>query len=480
MISRDWKLRIYGICLLWLSVSVYASPEHLYALTDHELADIHGQSLMSLTYIAPTDSENRMSSSNIGFYKIGMEADLNLNANIRSLQLGCGRINGNDGCDIDIDYVSLSGISDTRDGRASSSALLTNPFVEFAIKNPNSASTREIAGVRFSAEKVVGLLTLGLENSASPSGINSLSGYLKVQSGIGDTIAEQSKVKGYASTDSAYMNLANYPINGKLLALNLATASFKTIGGGFNIPEMDNLPFETPQMVVNGRRQSNVFIQSSVTIPTINLGKGTNFPTSGRTVSNSDGTTTAVYTAGHPVNAQITGCTNTVFIVPACLVAPTGRQFSGIEMTGQVSGAKAQVNLTEGLGFIHKLALNTAASLSLQSIAIAWPGADLADVAQAGWWLSMQDPVNIGRVQPTQRLSIIPLLGQFAERAGAALNANPATTSDLGAVISGSGLAANIGNINLSTAPALQMNLSNLQLNGQDFAPNCYGTMKFC
>lgn len=481
MNKHKWMNSLFLFLPLTASISVaMANPSQLHALSDDELSDINGQALMSLSYIAPTDTENKMASSGIGFYKLGMEAEVDLNANIAKLQLGCGGANGANGCDIDIDNLSLSGISDTRDGRASSSAKLTNPFIEFAIKNPGSASTREVVGLRLSAEKLVGLLTLGTENSDKPNGINSLSGYLKVQSGIGNTVAEQSKVKGYANTAAAYMDLAKYPISGKLLALRLANASFTTNGGGFNIPSMSNLPFETNQIVVSGNRQTGVGLTASVDIPTIYLGDdASTYPTNGRVVNNANGTTTGVYTAGSPVNAGITGCQNTT-LIPACIAAWTGRQFSSIKMAGTVSGAKATVNFQESLGFIHALQVNSSASLSLQSIAMSWPGAEAANVAQPGWWLAMQDPVSIGRVEPTQKLSIEPLLGQFAQRAGTYLQNNPATTSDLLAILTGTKLDANLGNINLSTAPALQMNLSNLQLNGQNFAPNCYGSLKFC
>ena len=35
-------------------------------------------------------------------------------------------------------------------------------------------------GFRLSAEKVLGMLTLGEENTGTPNGINSLSGYMKI------------------------------------------------------------------------------------------------------------------------------------------------------------------------------------------------------------------------------------------------------------------------------------------------------------
>ncbi|ENX17676.1 hypothetical protein F895_00820 [Acinetobacter sp. CIP 64.2] len=467
--------------------SAYAASTTLHRLSDTEMSATTGQALLSMSYIAPSDTKNLESQRtdgdpNLGFYRLGMEAELELNANIKKLQLGCGGANGAGGCDIDIDHLSLSGVSDTRDGRAGSSAKLTNPFIEFAIQNPNQASTRNVVGLRLSAEKVLGLLSLGTENSTTPNGINSLSGYMKVRSGIGDTEIEQSKVKGYANTAAQYMSLATYPIEGRLIAnvlVDLADADFKTNGGGFSIPEMNNLPFENPQIVVNGKRNSSIGLNATVNIPTINLGTGSDYPASGRTTTDANGTTTAVYTAGNPVDAVITGCRN-LTLAPTCLVAWEGRQFSNIKMSGSVNGAKATVNFQEALGFIHRLEINSAASLSLQKQNILWPDSDAANIAQSGWWLALQDPVSIGRVEPTQRLSIEPLLGQFATKAGDYLKQNPARTNDLLGVMTGNGLDVDIGNLDLSNVAALQMNLSNLQLNGQNFAPNCYGSLSFC
>ena len=475
------KQAILPSLLLFVSVCSSVHAIDLIELNDRELSNVNGQALMSLSYLSPTDTNNNNTGKNLGFYKLGMEAEIELNMNIKKLQLGCGGVNGANGCDIDIDNLSLSGMSDTNTGRASSSAVLTNPFIEFAIRNPNAASTREVVGLRLSAEKLVGLLTTGIANSDTPNGINSLSGYLKAQSGIGSTVAEQSKLKGYGNTSSQYLDLAKYPISGNLVALGLANASFKTNGGGFNIPEMNKLPFETAgQAVVVGNRKTSMGVTASLNIPTIYLGNGATYPINGRTTSNAEGSTTGVYTAGSPVNAVITGCTNTVFFIPACILASNGKEFKSIKMEGTVSGAKATVNFEEALGFIHSLQINSSASLSLQQIAMRWPGADVLNVAQPGWWLALQDPVNLGRIEPTNKLSIEPLLKQFADKAGEYLQKNPAETSDIAAIFSGNDLDANIGSIDLSNVAPLQMNLSNLQLKNQTFAPNCYGSLKFC
>ncbi|KCY19290.1 hypothetical protein J596_1658 [Acinetobacter baumannii 21072] len=144
--------------------SAYAGST-LVPMSDAELSATRGQALMSMSYIAPNDSANleklRDSSSNVGFFKLSLDADVELNTNIRKLQLGCGGANGAGACDIDIDNLSLSGLSNTNDGRASSSAKITNPFIEFAIKNPNSTALREVTGLRVSAEAIEGLLTFG-------------------------------------------------------------------------------------------------------------------------------------------------------------------------------------------------------------------------------------------------------------------------------------------------------------------------------
>ena len=123
------------------------------ALNDEELSEVEGQSLMNLEFqqgTNTTDAQGKTyNQSNIGFYKLALSAELELNANIKKLQLGCGGDNNSiraNSCDIDIDHISLSGLPDdanyTSDQRAATSALITNPFIQFAIKNPTSAATR--------------------------------------------------------------------------------------------------------------------------------------------------------------------------------------------------------------------------------------------------------------------------------------------------------------------------------------------------
>ena len=166
------------------------------ALNDEELSEVEGQSLMNLEFqqgTNTTDAQGKTyNQSNIGFYKLALSAELELNANIKKLQLGCGGSNNTirAGCDIDIDNLSLSGLPEVGKERPETSAKLTNPFIEFAIKNPTSAATREVMGFRVSAEKIVGLLTAGT-NDGTQNGINTLSGYMKIAPATGSTKTQQ-------------------------------------------------------------------------------------------------------------------------------------------------------------------------------------------------------------------------------------------------------------------------------------------------
>lgn len=487
------SLRVALLTLGSLCFSSSYAASTLVPMSDSELSATRGQALMSMSYIAPTDSANleklRNSNSNIGFYKLGMEAELEINTNIRKLQLGCGGVNGAGGCDIDIDNLSLSGQKFDTNGnplpmssedRASSSAVLTNPFIEFAIKNPNSASTREVAGLRLSAEKFIGLLTAGTENTTRPNGINSISGYMQVQSDSSGLI------KGYATTSATRDNLygAN-AVTGRLQALSagsLAEVQFITSNGGFNIPGIQNNYFEIAPIQVNGNRISSKILSAPVKVPNIYVGHSSSYPVDGTVQYNAAGPhdptypePTGIYTQGGKVEATVTDCT-----LFACLVAGPGKKFSNVYMNGTISNITANLNLTQSLGLIHNLPINSPMYLALQNQALQWPGAKPDDIAQKGWWMSFAQPVNVGNIIPQDAIDISPLFPQISTAVSAYLQSHPAQTSDLDGLLLGADLDVNIGTIDLKNSP-LTLNLNNLQLTNQNFKTNCHGpNLTFC
>ena len=212
--------RFWMACLLFVfSTFSFASdstashtvkaPGSMQSLTDEQMSQSQGQALFNLSYLPPGATGNNMSTaSNVGFYTMSIEAEVSLNANIKNLQLGCGGVNGAGGCDIDIQNFSLgcianssgvcvslpattTGTSTTTTAQHTTTSstvsdtltnqqqmkdfVLTNPFYQFAIRNPDSASTREIVGIR-----------IGAANASGPMSFNDIVSFSGYMSGLAD------------------------------------------------------------------------------------------------------------------------------------------------------------------------------------------------------------------------------------------------------------------------------------------------------
>ncbi|MNZ08785.1 hypothetical protein D3C78_256000 [compost metagenome] len=408
------------------------------ALNDEELAGVEGQSLMNLEFqqgTNTTDAQGKTyNQSNIGFYKLALSAELELNANIKKLQLGCGGDNNSiraNSCDIDIDHIGLSGLPDdpnyTSDQRAATSALITNPFIQFAIKNPTSAATREVLGFRVSAEKIKGLMTLGTENTSTPNGINTFSGYMKTKTASGTAVTE-ARTMTYADT--------GLQIKGKVTGTILfIPTTLDYTSDNYNLTlSSTTAPFTINSTIVSGTRMKDVTLKGSGTVGQINF----------------SGPLTATVLGGVPLNKQV---------------------------TGNITGLKTDITVNQSLGLIHALYLNNPASLSLQSQDILWTGAAVG--ANKGWWLAMEDEVELGSLSPTTKVAITnEVLKQTIAGINKDLTEHPRPCGDLLFQCAlGSDLA--VGNVPMNST-TLDFPLTNLSLQGQNFRSNCYGGLKFC
>lgn len=432
-----------------MSGSLYAATASgLTALNDQELAAETGQALFNLTYTAPTDTANleRTRSGGeqqMGFYKLGMEADLELNLNAKKLQLGCGGTNGAGACDIDIDYVSLSGVGNSatsntasptdRAARVGSSAKLVNPFMELAIKNPDTASTRQFVGLRLSSEQAFGLLTFGLENGVAKSGINSLSGYMQVKQATGKAKLNNlsnitaSDVGGQKITGRIQGTLTSGTFESDNYSLDLV---FPAAGGDLVLP----------QQTITGKRITSAPLTALATVNGIQL--------AGRMTA----------------QAKALGLDLTL----------------DKALAGTLSNLKVAVTIDQSLGMVHKADLNgSPASLSLQGQDIQWPGAK--SVAQKGWWLELSNPIDIGDVSPVAAVDVAAeTLRQSLVQVSQYLDVNPVQCGFLylGCLTSDS---IDTGPVNLpGPGPHATMALRDLTLANQNFTPNCYGNLKFC
>ncbi len=150
-----------------LLVALYASPStaSMVAMDETELENVSGQGLFWSDKITGSElAGSNAYSTPFTFYRMGLDGELALNANLGKMQLGCGGvndfINAPAACDIDIDYASLMGRNGTNPGNPLSSFKLTRPYLELAIKNDGTAN-REIVGLKIGAQAADGAITSG-------------------------------------------------------------------------------------------------------------------------------------------------------------------------------------------------------------------------------------------------------------------------------------------------------------------------------
>ena len=113
----------------------------------------------------------------------------------------------------------------------------------------------------------------------------------------------------------------------------------------------------------------------------------------------------------------------------------------------------------------------------MQSQDILWTGAAVG--ANKGWWLAMEDEVELGSLSPTTKVAITnEVLKQTIAGINKDLTDNPRNCGNLlTGCVGGSALV--VGNVPMNTT-TLDFPLTNLSLQGQNFRSNCYGGLKFC
>ena len=454
----------------------FNSAQAMQALNDDQLSHVQGQALLNL--MTATDQ-----SQGLNFYKLSVDALMELNANIKTLQLGCGGVNnaigGKAGCDIDISNISLSGLNESYDStdspkfngeRAGTSAQITNPFIEFAISG-NSASTREVVGFRLGAEEILGLLTLGTDNVQNPNdGIKSFSGYMKMAQTRGHSFTEQTT---FGMTDDEI-------ISGRLTALGQTrqfhskpfTNRVRTEGHtGITVPSM-KVDFTMPETVVTGQRMTAAKVSGiRSSIPSIPLAAAE----SGKRLPDS--------VQGDPKFAA-----DQLYVeFPALLGTVGTHSFFKMAAGSSLDELNMDITFVQALNMIHNIPLNgTGGYLSLQSKPVHWQGADQGDVAQQGWWMSFKEPIQLGYLATTDKVDISAVLPQVATAISDYL-LNKSEPIDVGFFAALGSLAGipvekklNINVGQYTTQNPATITLTDKVLQNQNVTPNCYGGMKFC
>ena len=442
---------------------------HIMLLSDSELSSIHGQALFSLTQSTGTSP---VDNSNLGFYKFAAEAAIDINANIKSLQLGCGGVNGANGCDIDIQNLSISGVNDGTDstgsptfskGRTTTDAKITNPFIEFAIKNPSNLSTREMVGFRLGAEKILGLLTLGTDNSSDPvDGIRSFSGYMRTAQTTGKAYTKQTTFSDAANQGLHPPATLIATIFGTDYQREFTSDTTDANNTGITLPSSP-ATFTLGSQLVSGTRKTNLVI------------------------NNITANTALVPLAA---GSGVAGVDDNLFTNDRLFV-----RFDAI--LGLVSSAKYKpangsvmrnldinvTSLTQNLSAIHNIPLNGSGGyLSFQKENVKWNGANSDDIAQRGWWLSVKDPVELGQLVAKEQIDIDSLLPQIADIVSDYLKDHPVRTEGSSVNAAFGGDTTSVLDLDFAgrsyTQPSIALGSQVFQ--SQNIAPNCYGNLRFC
>ncbi|ENU98142.1 hypothetical protein [Acinetobacter variabilis] len=451
------------------------------ALDDEALSAVDAQALLNM-------EKNYDSGQKINFFKLSVEALMELNANIKTLQLGCGGSNGAGACDIDISNISLSGlhtgkITDINNpdygsptfssDRAGTSAEITNPFIEFAIKG-DSAATREVIGFRLGAEKIIGLLTLGTDNTLNPGdGIQSFSGYMKMAQTNGESITKTSKF-GMAQDEK---------ISGNLKALGQERTFTSKPGEeghtGITVPSM-RVNFSMPETIVTGNRMKSATvtgIRSSIaSIPLAAAETGKTLP---NTVQGTPDFSKDKLYVEFPALISLGGIINV-----------GDHSFFKMKAGSSLDNLNLDITFVQALSMIHNIPLEgTGGYLSLQNQAVKWLGSDVEDIAQPGWWMSFEQPIQLGYLKTQGEVDISNVLPQVATAISDFL-LHPDNLIDVNVLEAIGSLAKvpvekklniDVGRYtNYTNGTPAALTLTNQILQNQKVTSNCFGGHKFC
>lgn len=166
-------------CALGLSCAAQAQGR---LLADDELAEISGRGLME---------PSNYSYQGLDFTRIGLGADIQLNANLAGIQLGQYVRNGVAGSDIDIPVLRI-GRSDA--GEAQRIVRITDPFLEFAYATDPTSGQRDLVGMRLGFKGIQGSFGVG---------INAVSGSLRIDAGSAGVIDSANSASGGVRWDGS-------------------------------------------------------------------------------------------------------------------------------------------------------------------------------------------------------------------------------------------------------------------------------------
>lgn len=265
-IRRTWA------ALMWMVALCMAMPlQAMTEMNDTGLDEVVGQSLFT---------SNTATNGAFTFYRLGIDAEMNLNTNINRLALGCDGVNGTGTCDIEINRLRLHGIAATPDTTPVDGAfndsgpptdfLMRRPYMEFAIKNAGTAATREVSGIRIGALEALGGMSIGenpnINDLNDDMGITTISGFMgAVMTNAQMTNVGVLKISGgccfIGPTTATIASHSQNLILRRATTLSLTGMSATAVGLTLGNTNLNNQPIDTIHRI-------DVAGNSALTVPT--------------------------------------------------------------------------------------------------------------------------------------------------------------------------------------------------------------------
>lgn len=382
----------------------------LQEMSDQDLSEVSGQALLDI---------NKYDHMGNNFYRIKMNSLVTTNLNIDELRLRGPDGSGGIQDQISIDDLSLSGDANGISDGNLSSARIRNPYIEFAFAGTTSAgdlsSDREIVGIRFGADSITGWMSFGDDavtgpSGANPSGINAFRGYIETET-----------VTGTAGTNSLYVPahpVGSYraPYAARLVFLGIeptaldpsnsynanpcnpiGSTGLTTIRGcmgvtadaEFTVPTLSGINFSAPGVVVDSSLPATLGSNNGVVTSVPLTASNTNTVSTDNNSSLSELPITATVTSrntGGGLGALVAG-----------ILINVGDEIDLQAENIIIPAGNLQLTVNESFGFLHRAELTGVAGfISAQNRTVHWQGARAANGAQAGWWMELTNPIDLG------------------------------------------------------------------------------------
>jgi len=163
--------------LLAFTLASGTAAAQMRPMSDTELSTVSGQGLFTVS---------NSSYNGFDFTRIGLDADVTLNANLSNLRLGEYTYAPRNGTGADLDIGALQ-FGRTDGSAAQRLVQITNPYFEFVYKNTGVGTGREIVGMRLGFDGIAG--DIGLK-------IAQLSGAMRIDAGAAGIIDSMNDAGG--------------------------------------------------------------------------------------------------------------------------------------------------------------------------------------------------------------------------------------------------------------------------------------------